>query len=139
RSAPAVAAAATAATATAETAPTAATTAAAGSLRLLDLDRASVQVGAVEPADGLFRFLGRRHLDEAEAARAAGIPVRHHTGRFDGARSRECFPQPLIGRREREASNEQFDRHEGSSFRGEGSTQRMRDLTTESIHWSRTC
>src|SRR5439155_15476648 len=128
--------AATTAEAAAAATAAATTATATGSLRLLDLDGASVQVGPVEPADGLLGFFRSGHLHEAEAAGTSGVSVRHDTGRFDRARSREGFAQPLVGRREREASNEQFDCHEVGSFRGRGSRQRMRDLTVGSIHWT---
>src|SRR5439155_23370342 len=113
--------------ATAPPAESAATTATARprGLGLLDLDGPPVEVGAVETADCLLGFLRGRHLDEAEAARAPGIAIRDHTGGFHGAGSREGLAKPLIGRRERETSYEQFDRHGGNSFRGEGSTQHI--------------
>src|SRR5215510_11398460 len=84
--------------------PAAATAAAApvtaapgsGSFGFLDLDGAAVEVGAVEAADGLLGFLRCRHFDEAEAARATGVPVSHDACGLDAADRRECLAQTLV-------------------------------------------
>src|SRR5262249_24530895 len=101
--APAAAGPAAPAAATAQ-APAAASAAAApvaaapgyGSFGFLDLDGAAVEVGAVEAADGLLGFLRRRHFDEAEAARATGVPVGHDACGLDAADCRECLAQTLV-------------------------------------------
>src|SRR5437867_8263551 len=103
--APAAAAGPAAPTTTAATAETtaAATTATApvaapgsGSLRLLDLDGAAVEVRAVEAANGLLSFLRCRHLDEAEAPRATGVPVSHDACGLDAADSCKGLAQTLV-------------------------------------------
>src|SRR5262249_48940389 len=71
---PAAAAAAT--TTTAATATATATRRAV--LRLVDAERAPVELGAVELADRVGRGLAGGHLDEREAARAAGLAIGHH-------------------------------------------------------------
>src|SRR5207245_2402134 len=81
------------------TAAAAATTAAAvaaagaGRLRALDLDGPAVDRRAVELADRLLGVFRRRHLDEAEAARAAGVAVGHHRRRLDIAGRGEDLAQ----------------------------------------------
>src|SRR5215211_814400 len=51
--------------------------------RLVDGQRAAAELPAVELFDGRGRALGRRHLDEAEAARAPGVAVFDHRGVLD--------------------------------------------------------
>ena len=62
--------------------PPAATAAAEAAFRLrtrfVDDQRAAFHLLLVELADGFLRFLVRAHLDEREAARAAGGHVPHH-------------------------------------------------------------
>src|SRR5262249_29057649 len=99
RAGPAAPAAAATAEATAAASAAAAPVTAApgsGSFGFLDLDGAAVEVGAVEAADGLLGFLRRRHFDEAEAARATGVPVGHDACGLDGADRRECLAQTLV-------------------------------------------
>src|SRR5947199_138591 len=61
--------------------------------RLVDADRAAVEIEAVQPAERLVRFFGRRHLDEAEAARASRFAVRHDGGGHHDAEARESRAQ----------------------------------------------
>src|SRR5207247_8178031 len=74
----------TAAAAAAVAAPAAAAGAAAGArpllagLGLVDLQGAALDLGAVQGGDGGVAALA--HLDEAEAARAAGVAVGRHLG-----------------------------------------------------------
>src|SRR5437867_1011627 len=62
---------------------------------LVDADHAAVEGSPVERGDGLFGLLGGRHLDEAEAPRAAGLSVGHHGGRHHLAEAREGAAQAL--------------------------------------------
>jgi hypothetical protein len=75
--------AATGASATAATGASAATTAAA-TLRagFVDIERASIQIGAVESRDRLVRLGAIGHFDERKAARTARIPIGHHADAF---------------------------------------------------------
>src|SRR5215510_4957431 len=82
-----------------------------GGARHFDLERPAIHGLPVEALDRLGGILGRGHLDEAKAPRAAGVAIRHHCGGFDRADSREQFAQPVLGRREGEASDEQFVGH----------------------------
>src|SRR5213593_43949 len=106
----ATAAAAAEATATATTTPVA-PAACPGGLRLLDLDRPAVEARAVEAADGLLGFLRRRHLDEAEAPRPAGVPVGHDARGFDAAGRREGLAQTLVRGGKCKTADEEFHRH----------------------------
>src|SRR5437773_1542009 len=92
--------------------------AAAGGFRLLDQDRPAVEVRAVQAADGLLGVLGRRHLDEPEATRPAGLPIRHDARGFDGAGAGEGLTQALSGGRERKTADEEFDCHAKGSILG---------------------
>src|SRR5437899_10195094 len=94
---PATAAAAAEAPATATAAAPVASAACPGGLGLLDLDGPAVEARAVEATDGLLGFLRRRHLDEAEAPRPAGVPVGHDARGFDAADRREGLAQTLVG------------------------------------------
>src|SRR5207302_10956006 len=73
----------------------------------LDLERPAVHLLTVELLDRGLGLLGRRHLDEAEPARTARLTVRDDRRRLDPARLGEHFAQPLAGRRERQATDEQ--------------------------------
>jgi hypothetical protein len=79
-------AAATRASATTATAAAGASaaTATAATLRagFVDIERASVQIGAVESCDRLVRLGAIRHFDECKAARTARIPIGHHADAF---------------------------------------------------------
>src|SRR2546426_5864808 len=81
---------------------------AAGGLHLLDHDRPAVEARAVQAADGLLGLLGRRHLDEPEAARPARLPIRHDARGFDGAGGGEGPAQALSGGWKRKAADEEF-------------------------------
>src|SRR5207247_7556702 len=91
---------------------------AAGGLGLLDHDRPAVEVRAVQAADRLLGLLGRRHLNEPEAARPAGLPIRHDARGLDGAGAGKGFAQALTGGRKRKAADEELDRHAKSSILG---------------------
>src|SRR5437763_8457238 len=108
---PAARTATAAATATEAATAAAAATAGAGALGLLDLDGAAVQARAVELADRRLGFLVRRHLDETEAAGAAGIAIGDDARGLDVAARGERFPQTIGGCGEGEASDEEFHSH----------------------------
>ena len=76
---------ATAATAAKSAATAAAATTATTILGLLHGHRATLQVAAVELLDRLAGLVFGRHLDEAEAARPAGVTVGDDLGLGDGA------------------------------------------------------
>src|SRR5260370_24117 len=101
-----------AAAATAPVAATAPAAARAGRIRQLDLQRPAIHFLPIELLHGLSSFLGRRHLDEAEPARAAGITVRHNRGRLDGARGGEQLAQAIVGRGERQPTDEELLSHD---------------------------
>src|SRR5205823_7815339 len=84
-----------AAAATAKAAAPAAATAGTGTLGLFDLDGPAVEAGPVELVDRLIGFFIRRHLDESEAARAAGVAIRHHARGLDVAACGERLAQAL--------------------------------------------
>ena len=96
------AAAATAAVATAATVAAAATTAAAratilAGTSLADVERASTHLGLVQRSD---RIIGTAfHLDEAEAARPAGVPVGDQVDRLDRPIGLEEVLDLLVGSR----------------------------------------
>jgi hypothetical protein len=75
----AAAATGSAATPAAGTSATAAATLRAG---FIDVERASIQIGAVESCDRLVRLGAIRHFDEGKAARTARIPIGHHADAF---------------------------------------------------------
>src|SRR5262249_38151388 len=83
----ATAAAATTAVAAAATAAAAATTAAAAAglalLGLVDAQRTAVELRAVHRLDRRLCVSIRRHLDEREAARAAGVAIEHDAAALD--------------------------------------------------------
>src|SRR3989441_2675190 len=74
----------------------------------LDLQRAPVEFLAVELLDGRIGLLGRRHLHEAESARAPGVTVHDDRGRLDGADLGEDLAQPLVRRREGQTADEEL-------------------------------
>src|SRR5439155_9696776 len=91
--------------------PAAALAAGAPGLGDLVLQRPAVHFLTVELLDRRVRIFGRRHLDEAEPARAAGLLLHHDRRGLDPARLREHFAKTFTRRRERQASDEQFVRH----------------------------
>ena len=46
---------------------------------LIDVERATIQIGAVQSRDRPVRLSRVRHFDESKAAGTASIPVRHQT------------------------------------------------------------
>src|SRR6185503_13673651 len=110
----AAAAAAAPAAAAIPTAPTAAAPAAAraGGVGDLDLQGPAVHFLAIELLDGLGRLFRRRHLDEAEAARVAGVTVGDDGRRLDHARLGEQFAQTVRGRGKSETSDEELVSHD---------------------------
>src|SRR5438132_11700826 len=74
----------------------------------LHLQGPTVHFLTVELLDRGLGLLGRRHLDEAEPARTARLTVRDDRRRLDPASLGEHFAQPLAGRRERQASDEEL-------------------------------
>src|SRR5581483_5165106 len=101
----AASAAAAAAAVAAETATATAATAAKAALsarpRLVDVDRPTVELGAVEALDGLVAGV-RVHLDEGEAARATGLTIRDDGSRLDRANLRKQIGQLIFCRRVRQ-------------------------------------
>src|SRR5882762_6773289 len=77
----------------------------------LDLQRPAVHFLTVELLDRRVRVFGRRHLDEAEPARAARALLHHDRRGLDLARLGEHFSKTIARRRKRQASDEQFVRH----------------------------
>src|SRR4051794_31445174 len=55
-------------------------------LGFVDLEVTSVDLFAIEGCDSRFGFFSRRHFDESESARAAGLAVFDNVGRLDSAR-----------------------------------------------------
>src|SRR6266536_3277279 len=105
-------AAATAAVAAAAAPVPATAPAATGRIRQLDLQGPAVHFLSVELLHGFSSLLGGRHLDEAEPARTAGIPVRHHRGRLDGARGGEQLAQAFVRRGEGQPPDEELLSHD---------------------------
>src|ERR1051326_5971139 len=79
--------------------------------RLVDRQAATVQVFAVELLDGGLALFLRRHLDEAEAARAARVAVFDDVGRLDRTGLREEVAQVFAGGLEREVPDVEFHGH----------------------------
>src|ERR1700689_1387904 len=75
-------AAATGASSTAPTGASSASTATTLRTGFIDIERASIQIGAVESCDRLVRLGAIRHFDERKAARTARIPISHHADPF---------------------------------------------------------
>jgi len=73
-------------------------------LRFIDLERASLEVGAVERLHGA-TGIRIRHLDETEAAQAPGFPICDQGDFIDGTVLRKKRTDAVIGSREREISN----------------------------------
>jgi hypothetical protein len=120
---------ATAATAAAATAiPTTTTTAAAataGGTILSDVHakRTALEVLAIEIIERLLGTLLRRHLDEAEAARAASHPVQHQSNFANLATCSETLGDQVLGGVKRKVTNVQTIRHFGT-FLSRGSNIR---------------
>jgi hypothetical protein len=57
-------------------------------LSLIDLERAAIEVGAVQCLHGT-RCVGIRHLDEAEATRPTGVAIRDERNLLDRSMGRE--------------------------------------------------
>jgi hypothetical protein len=70
------------ASATAATGTHSASTATTLRAGFIDIERASIQIGAVESCDSLVRLGAIRHFDERKAARTARIPIGHHADTF---------------------------------------------------------
>src|SRR5690606_6660628 len=96
----AVTTAAAAISATVSTAAESAASAAAAvtnlGFRFVDFQLASVDFFAVKFGNSFFTFIGGRHFDKAETARAAGVTVFDNVGRFDCSDRTEKFGQVLI-------------------------------------------
>src|SRR5688572_32237498 len=101
----------------------------AGRLGQFHLELTAVELVAIEARDRLLSLLGRGHLDEAEPARLAGVPVGHDRGGLHNTGLGEEFPETFRGRGERETADEKFLSHCASPwgiFRGESIAQRTR-------------
>jgi hypothetical protein len=107
-------AAAAATTATAAVAATAAALDAGPGL--VDGQRATAELLAVELLDGRGGPLGCHHLDEAEAARAARVAVFDHRCVFDLARLREQLAQFVARRAEVKVPDVKSRAHLSLSF-----------------------
>src|SRR2546426_1179715 len=83
----------------------------ASALGQLDLELTAIELVAVEARDRLVGLLGRRHLDEAEPARAAGVPIDDDRGGFYSAGLGKEFPETLRGCGERETADEELVCH----------------------------
>src|SRR5437762_43872 len=84
--------------------------------RLVHADHPPIERGAIERGDGLFRLLGGRHLDEAEAPRASRLSVGHHGGRHHLAEACEGAAQALARGGKRETTDEQLHGHDLAPF-----------------------
>jgi len=73
-------------------------------LCLIDLQRAALEVDAVERLHGA-TGIGIGHLDEAEAAQATGLAIGDQGNLIDGAVLREKSTDAIIGSREGKISN----------------------------------
>src|SRR5712692_4842441 len=91
--------------------PAASAATCAGASRHLDLERPAVHGLAIELLDRVGGLLGRRHLDEAESARATRVTIHHDGGGFDAAGHREHLAQPIVRRGEGQAADIKFMRH----------------------------
>src|SRR6185369_6594826 len=114
---PAAAAAATEAAATAAGASRPTTAARRRRLGLLDLQPATLVVTTVEAVDRLLGRFHGRHLDEAEAPRAAGVTIGHHGCRRHFTNLGEKVAKLVVGGGEGEATDEEFLSHERVSFK----------------------
>src|SRR5919107_1616013 len=95
-------------------APEAAATAAAAILagpRLVDRQVAAAELLAVELRDGRLALFARRHLDEAEAARAARVAILDDRGRLDVAGLREQVAEVFARSLERKVADVKFNGH----------------------------
>src|ERR1044071_7680699 len=81
--------------------------------RLGDVDGqvTAVEVVTVELSDGGLALFLRRHLDEAEAARAARVAILDDRGRLDRTGLREVLTKILARSLEREVADVKFHRH----------------------------
>ena len=87
-------------TASATETATPATTLFAGlGLRFVHADRPTVQIRAIERGDSGIRFLGVRHLNEAEALGAVGHAVNDHTSGGNLAKGGEGGAESIVVRR----------------------------------------
>jgi hypothetical protein len=73
-------------------------------LRLIDLEGATIEVGAVQRLHRTGR-IRIRHLDETEATGASSLTVVDQGYAFDRSMLREQSPNRIIGRRKRQISN----------------------------------
>src|SRR5690349_13883455 len=82
----------------------AAVAASAALLSLVDAQRATAELLAIEILDGA-RCVGARHLDEAEAARAAGVAIGDDAHRLDGAMLCEQLTELGVGSGKRQVAH----------------------------------
>ena len=73
-------------------------------LRLVHLQRPTVEISAIQSLHGT-RCIGVRHFDEPEAARTTRVPIRNQRNFLDRTMLREKFVDGLIRGREGEVSN----------------------------------
>src|SRR5690606_22478392 len=81
--------------------------------RLVDGQRAAVEIGAVHRLDRLVGAVG--HFHEPEPARPAGLPIGHDARRGDGSVLRERLTETIDGRLERQVADVQLLAHALSS------------------------
>src|SRR5262245_10821942 len=77
-----------------------------------------IQLLAVELFDRRLGLFGRRHLDEAETARAPGLPVHYDCRRLNCTGLGEDVAEPLVRRRKRQASDGELLCHDPPSDEG---------------------
>jgi hypothetical protein len=83
-------------------------------LRHVDAQRATLEVLTVQLGEGLLGTLGRRHLDEAKAARLAAHAIDHDVDRQDFAALGETLREEMLGGVKREITDVETIRHSDS-------------------------
>src|SRR6185503_4987857 len=84
--------------------------------RLVDADRAAIEIRVVEPAERALGFFGRCHLHEAEAPGAPGLAVRHDGGGFHDSVPGEGGPEAVVRCGEGKTADEQLHGHWNAPF-----------------------
>jgi hypothetical protein len=100
-------------TATATTTTAAAAAASRAILGDVNAERTTLEILTIEIVEGLLRTLLRRHLDEAEAARAARHPIQHQGNLANLAARGKPLLDEIFGGVKREVTNVQTIRHFG--------------------------
>src|SRR4030095_11485199 len=79
--------------------------------RLVDRQPPSAELLIVQLRDGVLRIVIRRHLDERETARAAGVAIAHDFDSFEMARLGEQILKILLIRIVRNVADVEFSTH----------------------------